>query len=118
MPVNIMLDTAELDRLIGATGGRIERFVADGVHYGIYQEMGVENGFGKGIHIPAHPFMSPAVEAVRPGWDESFRGQLTIRQVEGVVVKAAGNVERGAKERAPYKTHALQNSIHVQEGQP
>ena len=111
MPVNIVLDTAELDRLIGATGGRIERFVADGVHYGIYGELGT-------CKMAAWPFMSPAVEGVRPGWDAAFKNQLTTAQVEAVVVKAAGDVERIAKELVHVDTHALQNSIHVQEGQP
>lgn len=116
MQITITVDDRELKRLIANTGAKFEKIVADGVHYGIYQEMGVENGFGKGIKIPAHPFMSPAVEAVRPGWDAAFTNQLTDQQVEGVVTKAAFDIERGAKERAPTDTHALQNSIHVVDG--
>ena len=114
MPVTIVTDTRELDRLIANTGGKIERIVADGVHYGIYQELGVMNGFGRGIPIPAHPFMKPAVEDVRPGWDAAFKNQLTTAQVEGVVEKAARDVERIAKQRAPVDTGALMGSIHVE----
>jgi len=112
--ITITVDDRELRRLIANTGGpAVTAIVADGVEYGIYQEFGVENGFGKGIKIPAHPFMKPAVEAVRPGWDAAFKNQLTNAQVSAVVRKAAFDIERGAKERAPTDTHALQNSIHV-----
>ena len=109
MPVTITTDTRELDRLIANTGGKIERIVADGVHYGIYGEMGT-------YKMAAWPFMSPAVEDVRPGFEASFKGKLTIAQVEAVVEKAARDVERIAKQRLdPHvDTGALQGSIHVE----
>ena len=84
----------------------------------IDQEMGVENGFGRGIRIPAHPFMRPAVEAVRPGFSQAMKNQLTIEQVTAVIDKAAFDIERGAKQRAPVDTGALKNSIHVTKDEP
>jgi len=114
--VRITLDTKQLQRLIAATrGGPVRRIVADGVEYGLYQEMGVENGFGRGIKIPAHPFMRPAAEAVRPGFARAFVGAVTRADIEGVVVKTAFDVERFAKQNAPVDTGALKSSIHVEE---
>jgi len=105
--ITITVDDRELRRLIANTGGpAVTAIVADGVEYGIYQEFGT-------VKMGAQPFMSPAVEAVRPGWDAAFKNQLTNAQVSAIVRKAAFDIERGAKERAPTDTHALQNSIHV-----
>lgn len=108
MAVTIELNAQELRALIANTGGRVERIVADGVEYGVYQELGT-------VKMSAQPFMRPAVEAVRSGFDAAFRNQLTAAQAEAVVVKAALDIERGAKERAPVDTGALKNSIHVEE---
>lgn len=66
----------------------------------------------------AQPFMRPAVEAVRPGWEAAFTNKLTDDDVEGVVVKAAGNVEQIAKDMAPWDTGALRNSINVSKDMP
>ena len=105
--ITITVDDRELKRLIANTGGpAVTAIVADGVEYGIWQETGTSK-------MAAQPFMVPAVEAVRPGWEASFKGQLTDTQVSEVVRKTAFDIERGAKERAPTDTHALQNSIHV-----
>jgi len=113
--VKITLNDSELRRLIAASaGGAIKRIVADGVTYGLYQEMGVENGFGRGIKIPAHPFMRPAVEAVRGGFVKAFQGCVTWALMEAVVVKTAFDVERLAKDKAPFETGALMSSIHVE----
>ena len=115
MAVTIRLETGILDGLIEDTAGKPHtKVVADGVHYGIYQEMGVENGFGRGIKIPAHPFMRPAVEAVARGFEQAFKGQLTTAQVDAVIEKTARDVERIAKVKAPVDTGALRNSIHVE----
>jgi len=107
--ITITVDDRELRRLIANTGGRVEKIIADGVNYGIWNEIGT-------YKMTAQPFMSPAVEAIRPGWEASFKNQLTDPQVEGVVTKAAFDVERGAKERVRVDTSALQNSIHVVDG--
>lgn len=40
-------------------------YVAVGADYGIYQEFGT-------VHHPAHPFMAPAVEAVRPSYEAAW----------------------------------------------
>jgi len=55
MAVTIRLETGILDGLIADTRGKPHtKIVADGVHYGIYQEMGVQNGCdtGASVHAP------------------------------------------------------------------
>jgi len=112
MAIHVSLDDAKLQHFITHTGAKHQRYVADGVKYGIWQETGtVRQGY-------AQPFMRPAVEAVRPGWETAFTNKLTDDDVEGVVVKTAGNVEEIAKYHAPIDTGALQSSIHVSEDMP
>jgi HK97 gp10 family phage protein len=52
--------------------GELTYWAADGVEYGIYQELGTSR-------MAAHPFMVPAAEWVRPQYVESFRKLLRIR---------------------------------------
>ena len=105
--VKVTVDDYELRWLIKATKGKaVTRIVADGVEYGIYQEMGTAHQSGK-------PFMRPAVEKVRISFGKAFKGAITLEQVEQVVEKAARDVERFAKILAPVDTGALRNSIHV-----
>ena len=66
----------------------------------------------------AQPFMRPATEQVRAGWEAAFKNQLTDEQVRGVVVKNAGDIEGIAKVLAPKDTLALTNSIHMTEDIP
>jgi len=105
-PITIRLDTTDLDRLARRAGGTTKRIVADGVEYGLYQEMGT-------VYMDAHPFMRPALEAVRPGFEKAWDDVITLEQAEQVVEKTARDVERLAKIRAPVDTGALRNSIHV-----
>lgn len=112
MAVHVTLDDAKLKQLITHTGAEHQRYVADGVDYGIWQETGTERqGY-------AQPFMRPAVEAVRPGWEAAFKGKLTDDDVEGVVVKTAFNIAGIAADGAPVDTGALRNSIHVSKDMP
>ena len=113
----ITLNDAELRRLIDKTAGKGPvKIVADGVEYGLFVEMGVENGFGRGIRLPAQPFMVPAVEAVRGGFTQAFKECITNDQAETVVTKTAFDVERIAKQNAPVDTGALKSSIAVYDG--
>jgi len=112
MAVHVTLDVAKLEAFISATGAETVRYVADGVEYGQFQEMGtVRQGY-------AQPFMRPATEAVRAGWEAAFKNNLTDEQVKAVVVKAAFDIEGIAKQLAPVDTAALRNSIHVTEDKP
>ncbi len=38
-------------------------YIGVGANYGIYQEMGT-------VHMPAHPYLAPAVEQVRPNFEK------------------------------------------------
>ena len=108
--VTLRVDDRELQRLIRKTAGQGPvRVIADGVQYGLYQEMGTSR-------IPAHPFMRPAVEAVRESFNQAMAKALTMEQVTAVVDKAAFDIERLAKQNAPVDTGALKNSIHVVDG--
>ena len=119
MSVTIRLETGILDDLIRETAGQqIIRYVHDGVHYGFWQEVGVINGFGRGIRIPAHPFMRPAVERVANGFEKAFQDRLTWKQIEAVVEKTAWDIVHIAADLAPYKTGALANSITTSKEHP
>jgi len=107
MSISVDVDLAVLDNLIANTGKTAERIVADGVNYGIYQELGTSK-------MGAQPFMSPAVEDVRGGFMQAAAQVVTNAQAEAVVEKAARDIERGAKQRAAVDTGAMKNSIHVE----
>ena len=112
MAVHVTLDDAKLQAFISATGAQTVMYVADGVEYGIHQEMGtVRQGY-------AQPFMRPATEAVRAGWEAAFKNNLTDELVHAVIVKNAGAIEGIAKQMAPKDTLALVNSIHMTEDKP
>ena len=108
--VKVTVDDKELRRLISATKGSVTRIVADGVEYGIYQELGHHD-------VAARPCAVPAVEKVRIGFGKAFQGAITLVQVEKVVEKAARDVERLWKQYIVTKkvvvTGAYLNSIHV-----
>jgi len=109
MTVSIRIEDAKLREMIRATKGKKPiRVVADGVEYGLYQELGTTK-------MDAQPFMVPAVEKVRPGFTEAFKGDEKFMQAEQIVEKAARDVERFAKQDAPVDTGALRGSIHVYE---
>ena len=116
--ITLTLDDSKLRKMIAETAGNIRpKVVADGVEYGIYQEYGVENGFGRGIRIPAHPFMRPAVEAVREQFNKAMRTALGTGKAQVVVDKTAFDVEKIAKSKAPVDTGALKNSISVHDAE-
>ena len=115
--VTITVDDSKLRQLIADTKGPAPvRIVADGVEYGLYVHEGVTNAFGRGIVIGPRPFMSQAVEKVRPGFNRAFKNCLSLAQAAEIVDKNAFDVERFAKENAPVDTSALRNSIHVVDG--
>lgn len=105
--ITVKIDDRILVKLINDTKGTVKpRIVADGVEYGLNVEMGT-------TRMSAQPFMVPAVEAVRPGFEAAFKEKLTVKQVESVLDKTARDVERGAKQRAAVDTGAMRSSIHV-----
>ena len=110
MSVTVTVDDRELQRLIRETGDEVLYIVADGVNYGIHQEFGT-------VKMAAHPFMVPALEHVRAGFEQAFQNKLTDKQVDMVCKKTAFDVEGIAKQLAPVDTGALKNSIHVVKGE-
>lgn len=62
------LDTGALRNSILAESrptGELSFIVQDGVEYGIHQEFGTKN-------IPAHPFITPAIEAIRQKFERRW----------------------------------------------
>jgi len=108
--ITLKVDDSELQRLIRKSAGKGPVYiVADGVEYGLYQEMGTSRN-------AAHPFMVPAVEAHREGFKAGFKGCLTIEQADKHVRTFAFKVQGLAQRNAPVDTGALRNSIHVVDG--
>ena len=110
--IKIVIDDSKLVAMIQQTKGKKPmRVVADGVEYGLYQEMGTHR-------MAAHPFMRPAVEAVRAGFTKAFKAAgSNFALADQVVEKTARDVERLAKQHAPVDTGALRASIHVVSGE-
>lgn len=110
--VRVTINDSKLRAMITALPRqKIVRYVADGVEYGLYNELGTEK-------MSAQPFMRPATEAARRGFTQAFRGLNNLMQLEAIVEKAAHDIERGAKMRARVDTGAMKNSIHVAPGRP
>jgi hypothetical protein len=112
--VTVKVDDRELVRLMRKSKGKApKRIVADGVHYGIYQEFGHHG-------VAARPCAKPAAEEVRPSFHKAMAEALTIEQAEQVTEKAARDVERLWKQNIVTKdvidTGAYLNSIHVVRG--
>lgn len=105
--VEIILDKHKLEELIRDCKGKPTRILHDGVHYGIYQEFGTSRG------VPPHPFMTPALEAVREPFRRGLQQIANLRRGEAFVEKVARDAERIAKSNAPVDTGALRASIMV-----
>lgn len=101
--IEIETDFKKLRSLIENLKGKPVRILHDGVSYGAAQEFGT------------HPFMTPAIEAVRPafnkGWPQVIEKQALT--AEAFVEKIARDAEGHAKANAPVLTGALKNSISV-----
>lgn len=104
--VTVSLDVTGLRKLLKNLAGTPTRILHDGKEYGIYQELGTSRG------VPPHPFITPAIEAVRgpfvKGWASVLKNDISA---EDFVAKIGFDAEAIAKTRAPYKTGDLQNSI-------
>ncbi len=85
--------------------------VADGVDYGLYQELGTTK-------MAAQPFMVPTAEQLWPGFLAAFKNINNVLDAASVVEKTARDFERIAKHRAPWDTGALRNSINAREARP
>lgn len=106
--IKIETDFKKLHSLIENLKGKPVRILHDGVSYGAHNEFGTSR-------MPPHPFMTPAIEAVRPafnkGWPQVIEKQALT--AEAFVEKIARDAEGHAKANAPVLTGALKNSISV-----
>jgi hypothetical protein len=107
MSVRIVTDFKVIDRLIKNAKGKHVRIIADGVKYGIFREFGTRR-------MAAHPFMIPALEAVRTAFLQAMRQVNNWEHGELVIEKLARDCESYAKQNAPVDTGALRSSIHIE----
>lgn len=112
--ISITVDDRVLAKMIREAKGPIKpKVVADGVNYGIYQEMGTVRG------LVARPCAAPAVEAVRAGFEKAFAqaSAISTEKAQGVVDKSARDVERIWKQNIITQdvidTGAYLNSVHT-----
>lgn len=114
MGVTIVEDTKKLDALMRKLVGKPTRILYDGTSYGVFQEFGYRHASGK--DVPAHAFMTPALKSIRPayekGWGQVIEGRVSMTP-DDFVEKLARDAEGIAKDRAPYLTGNLKNSIGV-----
>lgn len=108
--VKYNVNTAQLDKIIKQVAGNdVKKYtIADGVEYGLWQEIGTSRN-------QAQPFMIPAFEQHTKQLGKAI-GQAIERGVDlnDVFTKVAFDVQDGAAENAPVDTGALRNSIHVE----
>ena len=116
MGVKIELDTKRLDEILAILQASKETalIVHDGTEYGLYVEMGTAP-HGKHPGTSPQPFMAPAVEAVRKGYEKGIRQAIERggTTLDLFIAKIAHDVEAHAKARVPVDTGNLKNSITV-----
>lgn len=110
--IRVIADYAELNMLIRECKGEPKRILHDGVEYGIYQEFGFTH-YISGAQVPAQPFMTPALEAIRPAFEKGWGQLANLTQADTFVEKCARDAQNVAKQNAPVDTGALKNSIDV-----
>uniref|UniRef100_A0A6H1ZDD2 Putative tail protein n=1 Tax=viral metagenome TaxID=1070528 RepID=A0A6H1ZDD2_9ZZZZ len=107
MSVSVTMNDKRLRELIkNIPTGEVVRVLHDGVNYGIYQEFGTSR-------MAAHPFITPAIEHIRPAFEKGLKQIKNLEMAEDFVDKLAHDAEAVAKASAPFLTGALRNSIKV-----
>lgn len=108
--IQVTVNTSKLAKLIANLGKHdVVRILHDGTAYGLYQEFGTARG------VPPHPFIRPAIEAVRPSMFEGWKQVLEQGTInpEDFIDKIARDAEGIAKREAPVDTGNLRASIMV-----
>jgi len=104
--VRVTTDFRILDRLIRNCKGTPARILHDGTDYGVHQEFGTHK-------MAAHPFMTPAIEHVRPAYNEGLKQLKNLEQADAFVEKLGRDAETVAKARVAVDTGNLKSSIAV-----
>ena len=107
----VRLNIEGLNRIADAARNVRTQYVADGVEYGIYQELGTR-------HMAAHPFMRPAVERIRPHIGLAIEEAGGMEHLDEAVRMMANQVWDDARLLAPFQYGKLRGSLHVQENEP
>lgn len=110
----VEVDDRELVKMIKRLEGKgkVVRILADGVDYGVHQEFGTSRMAGK-------PFMTPAIEHVRPALGNEAMKQIVERGVdpEDYMDKVASDALAVAIREAPVDTGQLRASLHIAKGE-
>ena len=105
--IRVEVDTKKLDDLIRTIKpGKVVRILHDGVAYGIYNEFGT-------VKMSAKPFITPALEAIRPAFFKGLKQIRNLQMLEDFVDKISRNAEGIAKPLTRLKTGNLRSSIGV-----
>lgn len=105
--VKVTIKDDNLRKLIAAASGRIrDRLIADGVEYGIFQE----------LTASGHPSLVPAFEDVTRGLPKAM-GQAIEKFVslDEIIEKGAFDIQTLWADDVNVDTGAYKNSIHVEE---
>lgn len=108
--VRVYLDDAKLQEIIKATAGGVKsRIIADGVLYGVFNELGTSK-------MAARPALVPAFEKHTQNLDKAL-GQAIERGVnlDNVMGKVAFDIQGDWAGNVAVDTGAFKNSIHVEE---
>ena len=104
--VTVTINMARLEQLMRKIPDKAVRILHDGVDYGIYQEFGTTK-------MAAHPFMTPAAEAVRQPFLDGLKVLHNIEDIDTFTDKVAHDAEAIAKTYVAVDTGRLKNSITV-----
>ena len=95
--VTIITDTTKMDEILRNLKGEHVKIVSDGVHYGVYWELGHTTQSGAFLQ---HPFLAPALEMWRKPLNEAMKAAIDrgdIDKLDAVVDKVAMEVANQAK---------------------
>ena len=108
--VTFRLDDAKLQQIIKASEGRAKTYyIADGVEYGVFIELGTSR-------TAARPCLVPAFNKVQFGIPPAIGRAIEAGvNIFDILQKAAFDIQRLYQESVPVATGALKNSIHVEE---
>jgi len=104
--VTVMIDMARLEQLMRKIPDKAVRILHDGTDYGKYQELGTTK-------MAAHPFMTPAAEAVRQPFLDGLKVLRNIEDIDTFTDKVAYDALGIAQTYVAVDTGRLKNSLAV-----
>lgn len=107
MKGQVIVKRDALDKMLKSIKpGEVVRILHDQTDYGVYQEFGTSK-------MAAQPFITPAMDAVRPTFIEGLKQIKNLEQLEMFVDKVAYDALAVAMDNVPVDTGYLKNSLKV-----